>query len=210
MTRSIVLAGDSIFDNAAYVIGEPCVTEQLRQLLAEADELAMVAVDGHCVGDVAGQLKRLPESATHIFVSAGGNDALGHYEMLMNGLLSSFELLQRLTSIQAGFRRDYRSMLEAVTALNLPTAVCTIYDAVPGVEPEAITALSIFNDVIVSEAAAAGLPIVDLRRICTEHEDYSDISPVEPSSCGGAKIAAVLKQVVEEHDFSKRRCAIYP
>lgn len=209
MSRSIVLAGDSIFDNAAYVAGR-CVPEQLRELLAGPDEVIMVAVDGHCVADVAGQLKRPPESATHIFVSAGGNDALGHYEMLMNALLPSFELLHELSSIQTGFRSDYRRMLQAVTTLELPTAVCTVYDAVPGVEPEALTALSIFNDVIVSEAAAAGLPIVDLRRICTEREDYSDISPIEPSSCGGAKIAAVLKQVVEEHDFSTRRCAVFP
>lgn len=210
MTRSIVLAGDSVFDNAAYVIGEPCLTEQLRERLGEGYEVAMVAVDGHCVPDVSAQLKRLPRATTHIFVSAGGNDALGHYQMLMDPFLSSFELLQRLSRTQAGFRRDYRSMLDAVTALNLPTAVCTVYDAVPGVEPEALTALSIFNDVIVSEAIAAGLPIIDLRRICTERADYSQISPIEPSSCGGAKIAAVLKQVVEEHDFSKRRCTVYP
>lgn len=209
MNRSIVLAGDSIFDNAAYVIGQACLTEQLSELVGQEDDVVMVAVDGHCVVDVKGQLEHLPERASHIFVSAGGNDALSNYQVLMDEFLSSFELLQRWSTIQSGFRTAYRNMLEAVTALNRHAAVCTIYDAVPGVEPEALTALSLFNDVIVSEAVATGLPIVDLRRICTNPDDYSDISTIEPSCCGGAKIAAALKRVVEEHDFSKRRSVIY-
>jgi lysophospholipase L1-like esterase len=35
----------------------------------------MIAVDGDYVGDVWRQVRSLPGGATHIFVSAGGNDA---------------------------------------------------------------------------------------------------------------------------------------
>lgn len=100
-------------------------------------------------------------------------------------------------------------MLQAVTGLSRYVALCTIYDAVPGIEAEALTALSLFNDVIVSEGVALGLPIVDLRQICTEYADFAESLPIEPSWRGGAKIAAVLKRVVDEHDYGKRRTAIY-
>lgn len=100
-------------------------------------------------------------------------------------------------------------MLERVRAFECHTAVCTIFDAVPDLEQIATTALSFFNDVILTEAITAGLPVVDLRRVCTEREDYSYLSPIEPSFKGGAKIAAVLNRLFWEHDFSTRTTRIY-
>jgi hypothetical protein len=209
MSHNIVLLGDSVFDNSAYVPGQSCLTEQLRAIMGPDNEVLMLAVDGHFVIDVRGQLRRVPERATHLFVSAGGNDALSQYEMLFAECADSQELFEEWSRIQAGFRRDYRNMLEAVVSLNRHTAVCTVYDAVPGVAPFAITALSLFNDVIVAEAVAAGVSIIDLRRVCTEAQDFSSISPIEPSWQGGAKIAAVLKRVAEGHGPGGGRCVVY-
>ena len=81
------------------------------------------------------------------------------------------------------------------------TAVCTIYDAVPGIDDFVITGLSLLNDVIVGEAVAASVPIVDLRWVCTERSDYSELSPIEPSASGGQKIADALNRVYRQHDF---------
>ena len=209
MSHNIVLLGDSIFDNAAYVPGQSCVTDQLRAIMAPDVQVLMLAVDGHCVNDVPGQLQRVPERATHLIVSAGGNDALSHYEVLFAECGDSQELFSQWSRIQTGFRRDYRNMLEAVVSLNRHTALCTVYDAVPGVPQFAITALSLFNDVIVAEAVSAGVAIIDLRRVCTEAEDFSPVSPIEPSSQGGAKIAAALKRVVEGHGPGVGRCIVY-
>ena len=72
-------------------------------------------------------------------------------------------------------------MLDAVLAPGLPAALCTVYDAVPGLAPLEVTLLSVFNDVIVREAARAGLPVLDLRLVCDEARDYSDVSSIEPS-----------------------------
>ncbi len=52
MSESIVLVGDSIFDNATYVPGEPCVTEQLRARVREGVDVSMLAVDGDFANDV--------------------------------------------------------------------------------------------------------------------------------------------------------------
>ena len=209
MNKHVILAGDSIFDNATYVPGEPCVTDQLQAIIDAGTAVSMIAVDGDYAGDVWRQLRSLPDGATHILVSAGGNDALDHAHKLNNDYLTSDQLFKEWADIQAGFRRDYREMLEAVLALGLPTVVCTIYDAVPTIGPVETTALSLFNDVITAEAIARGIPIVDLRRICTDADDYSVVSPIEPSCRGGEKIAAALNRVLEEHDFSAGRTVVY-
>jgi len=209
MGTHVILAGDSIFDNATYVPGEPCVTDQLRALFGEGSSVSMIAVDGDYVGDVWRQVRSLPEGATHILVSAGGNDALRHAHKLGNDYLTSEDLFKEWADIQAEFRREYQQMLEAVLALQLHTAICTIYDAVPVVGAVEVTALSLFNDVITTEAIVRGVPIVDLRRVCVDPEDYSPISPIEPSCQGGEKIAAALNRMLEQHNFSARRTVIY-
>ena len=209
MSESIVLAGDSIFDNAAYVPGEPCVTEQLRARVREGVDVSMLAVDGDFATDVHQQIKKMPPEATHIFVSAGGNDALRYSYSFNKEYSSSVQLFTEWSTIQKEFRDSYRAMLASVIALDKHTAVCTIYDAVPGVDAFAITALSLFNDVITAEAICAGVPVIDLRWICTEASDYSTQSPIEPSSQGGAKISEALNRVFEEHDFELDRTVVF-
>ena len=209
MTESIVLVGDSIFDNAPYVPDEPCVTEQFQSIIRDGVDVSMLAVDGDYIKDVQTQIIDLPAQTTHVFISAGGNDALSYSRKLDTDYLTSMELFVEWSVIQKEFRQDYRSMLKAVRALGKHTAVCTIYDAVPEIEAAKITALSLFNDVIVGETVAAALPIVDLRWVCTEPSDYSPLSPIEPSNQGGAKIAAALNRVFEEHDFKSSRTSVY-
>jgi hypothetical protein len=80
--KHVVLLGDSIFDNAAYVRGGPSVIEQLRKKLPDQWAATLSAVDGSVLENVHGQLKRLPTDASHLVVSAGGNDALLHADML--------------------------------------------------------------------------------------------------------------------------------
>lgn len=200
----IVLLGDSIFDNATYVPGEPAVIDQVRVRIPESDFATLLAVDGHVTSSVARQLSGLPDDATHLFVSVGGNDALGYQYILTGG----GQILSEAVSAYESFRQNYQKMLDAVTAVGLPTTVCTIYDSVPRLPKEAVTLLSIFNDVILREAFSRGLPVIDLRLVCNEYDDYAE-SPIEPSSKGGAKIARVIASVLEEHDFGSERSRIY-
>jgi len=48
------------------------------------------------------------------------------------------------------------------------------------------------------------VPVIDLRTVCSEAGDYSDVSPIESSGQGGAKIAQVIAEIVGRHDFSLR------
>jgi len=112
--KHVVLLGDSIFDNARYVRGKPAVIEQVRELLAQGDKTTLLAVDGDRVADVEEQLKHLPEDATHLVISIGGNDALDEIGILSEGARSFAEVLDRLAGIGEQFGADYREMLENV------------------------------------------------------------------------------------------------
>ncbi|MFV1967994.1 MAG: GDSL-type esterase/lipase family protein [Pirellulaceae bacterium] len=207
-TGHVVLLGDSIFDNAVYVPGKPPVVEQLRCLVPAGWEATLLAVDGHVTSDVSGQLARLPADSTHLVVSVGGNDALQNSHII-DARVSAAEGFDTAAEVRERFRRDYRRMLDAVMARKKPTVICTIYDAIHGLPRSAITALSIFNDVILREGFRLGLPILDLRLICDDKSDYSELSPIEPSEVGGAKIAETIKRVVMRHDFKQRETVVY-
>lgn len=49
----VVLLGDSIFDNAAYVASGPDVIRQLRQCLPESWRASLRTIDGAEIADVA-------------------------------------------------------------------------------------------------------------------------------------------------------------
>ncbi|WP_461174880.1 SGNH/GDSL hydrolase family protein [Arthrobacter sp. Z1-9] len=194
-TGHVVLLGDSIFDNAAYVDGGPDVISQLRQELP-GWTCSLLAIDGDVITGVARQLRGLPRDATHLVVSVGGNDALGYAPLLQERPGSVAEALLLLDAGRDRFDADYRAMLPAVLAQGLPAAVCTIYDTPPSEPNQRIikAALSLFNDSITRAAFSTGTPVIDLRLICDEDADYAN--PIEPSSQGGRKIARAIATLV--------------
>jgi hypothetical protein len=204
-----VLLGDSIFDNAGYVQGKPAVIEQLRKSLPADWKATLLAVDGDATADVQCQIRRLPDDATHLIVSCGGNDALEHATILDQSAGSVAEVLEHFTSIRTSFRQTYRQMIETLTDLKKHLAVCTVYDCVPGMEGIPMTALAMFNEVILCEAFIAKIPVIDLRLICSEFADYSEISPIEPSAAGGEKIVQAIVRMLTNHRFEIKQSIIY-
>src|SRR5438132_794900 len=155
--KYVVLLGDSIFDNAAYVAGGPDVVKQVQEQLPVGWKAVLRAVDGSVTRDVARQLESLPEGTGCLVVSVGGNDALNDGEILNQTAQSTAEVLSKLSEIADQFQRGYRAMLKAVLSHGWPTAICTIYDPRfpdPVLQKLAVTALTVFNDVIIREAFA--------------------------------------------------------
>lgn len=205
----VVLLGDSIFDNARYVPGRPPVIEQLRRALPRGWSTTLLAVDGHTTEDVPKQLRRLPADATHLVVSAGGNDALGESGILGEAAATVGEALEVVQGVRDRFGRSYAAMLQALAAVGKPAVVCTIYDAIPRLGPAERAALAGFNEVILRLAFLARLPVIDLRLVSDRPADYSQVSPIEPSAVGGAKIARVIAEIATTHDFGQGRSVIY-
>ena len=204
----LVLLGDSIFDNAAYVAGGPDVVKQLRNRLPAGWKATLKAVDGSVTSGVERQLGQLPPDASHLIVSVGGNDALGYASILEASVRSVAEAVDRLAAVRERFGQDYERMLDRVLERGLPTAVCTIYDTrIP--QPRwrlVVTALSVFNDCITRAAFSRGLPVIDLRLICDQDEDYAN--PIEPSVRGGDKIAAAIARLVTQPQGDRTRLVV--
>jgi GDSL-like Lipase/Acylhydrolase family len=186
----IVLLGDSIFDNAAYVAGGPDVVRQLREIFPTGWRATLNALDGAVIADVSQQLQQLPRDTTHLVLSIGGNDALGESGLLERKVTSMAEALELITAVRERFRSTYSRMLDQVLQSKLPLAVCTIYEArfpEPVTRRLAATALTTLNDAITREAFARGIDCIDLRILCDDDRDFAN--PIEPSVHGGAKIA---------------------
>jgi lysophospholipase L1-like esterase len=208
--KHVALLGDSVFDNGAYVGGGPDVLTQLRQRLPAGWRATLTAVDGGVIRDIPRQLERVPDDATHLVISVGGNDALGFSAVLGAPSRSVADTLEQLAAIRGEFARNYRRMIETVRHRGLPIAVCTIYDPrYPDAARRRVgaTALCVINDAIIREAAAAGIPIIDLRLVCGEDDDFAN--PIEPSSQGGWKIAGAIVSLVTRHDFGRARSEIF-
>jgi hypothetical protein len=189
----VVLLGDSVFDNAAYVGAGPDVVKQVRGILPDSWQATLLAVDGNVIADVPRQLRRLPSNATHLIVSVGGNDALRASGVLERATRSVAEALELLADVRARFHAEYCAMLDAVEASARPAAICTIYDPRypdPQRRRLASAALTFLNDVITREAFRRGLPLIDLRVLCSEDADFAN--PIEPSVQGGQKISAAI------------------
>lgn len=203
--QHIVLLGDSILDNEAYLEEwEPDVIKQLRRKLPDGWKATRLANDGDMTYDIKGQLKDMPRDATFLVLSVGGNDALHNQDILCESERSHRQFLLDLADIQEEFQYSYRSMLQNVLKTGLPTAVCTIYyPRFPeqNLQRMAKAGLSLFNDCIIQEALANGLPLIDLRTVCNENKDYAN--PIEPSAHGGEKITDAILKVVKEYHYAR-------
>jgi hypothetical protein len=125
----IVLLGDSIFDNAAYVAGGPDVVRQLREILPSGRRATLNARDGAVIADLPQQLRSVPADATHLVLSVGGNDALGESGLLDRKVGTMAEALELITAVRERFRSAYTRMLDQVLQRKLPVAACAIYEA---------------------------------------------------------------------------------
>jgi hypothetical protein len=209
MQPHIVLAGDSIFDNAAYVIQKQAVIDLLSARVGGHSKATLLAVDGSVTSEVLEQFEQLPPDTTHLIISSGGNDALAAAHLLNQPVVSVAGAMTLFAKVVDKFQTEYRAMLEeAISRVDI-VVVCTIYDSIPGYDKEAMTALKLFNEVILREAFAHNVSVIDLRLICDEATDYSSISPIEPSESGGNKIASMLSYIAGEPEAKVNRPVIY-
>ena len=207
----VVLLGDSIFDNKPYVGNGPAVIDQVRNTLGVTWSAKLLAVDGSTTQDVIDeQIDKIPDSATHVIISSGGNDALQQQEILLRQVDIVSEALQMMNEIQRKFGKVYSQLIDAVLKKVDKVAVCTIYDPNFDLAPRqqaSIAALSLFNDRIMRVAFTRKLPVIDLRTLFDDRQDYAN--PIEPSSKGGQKIADQIARIVRTHPFDSTVSSVY-
>lgn len=136
-------------------------------------------------------------------MSAGGNDALQHIDILEAATATTAkDVLVRLCTIREEFRRTYASLLDRLATTWVSVMVPTVYNPCfdghgmdATYQQAAESAVSIFNDVIQQEAHRRSFNVLELRTLFTDHADYA--SPIEPSAVGGAKLATAMKAWVK-------------
>jgi hypothetical protein len=215
--QTIYMIGDSILDNCVYVPHNCDTVSVLMQKLDEEGfdgvEVQKWAVDGYTTEDVSNQIYKFRRAKMHGFddsniskkpnsigvLSAGGNDALQSRYVLdqyTNKVVDAFSLIERPLSL---FRENYSKLLQTMVDGEWERLIVfTVYNKIPQVISIAEkTALALFNDIITEEVAkhkmaGANIDLLDLRVICDEPEDYSYVSPIEPSHQGSQKIVNAL------------------
>jgi hypothetical protein len=199
--RHVVLLGDSILDNGAYVRTGGEVVAKLRAKLASGDAATLLARDGAVIEGVHQQLRALPGDATDLVVSAGGNDALRSTGVLMEPAGSVAAALGKILVVRDRFAQLYGALLDAVEATGREAIICTIYDVwLPEAEQRRVAnlALGVLNDVITREAARRRLPLIDLRVMLTQQEHFANA--IEPSEMGSEVIAAgIVASLAHDH-----------
>ncbi|ABC33164.1 GDSL-lilke lipase/acylhydrolase family protein [Hahella chejuensis KCTC 2396] len=205
----VVLVGDSIFDNASYVDEGDSVVEQLQAVMGDDVTVTLIAVDGSVTTDVSKQLADFPDDASHVIVSCGGNDALSVINILDARVNTVGAAMRAMDRERDAFRSNYSNMLEALLERSPNLVVCTVYNNIPGLGTETVAGLALFNEIILEEAIARRLPVIDLRNLCQDVGDYSATSPIEPSAQGGKKIAKAIQRVVALHAFGTGETRVY-
>ncbi|MCJ8281251.1 MAG: SGNH/GDSL hydrolase family protein [Rivularia sp. ALOHA_DT_140] len=193
-----------------YVGENPDVISQLRMKLPENWNASLRAIDGNKVDRVYTQLENIPKDGTHLMLSVGGNNALSCIGILNEKVASSAEVFIKLANLREDFEEEYQKLIQKVLSLNIPTAICTIYNPnYPESTYQRIgtAALTIFNDVIIRQAFQNGIPLIDLRLTCNEASDYAN--PIEPSCAGGEKIVNAIVNAVFEHNFDKHYTQVF-
>ncbi len=71
----------------------------------------------------------------------------------------------------------------------------------------AMAALANFNDAIFRQSFQIKVPLIDLRVLCDEDEDFAN--PIEPSAVGGQKIARAIVNMLDLSEGSTRKTVIY-
>src|SRR5205085_726455 len=99
-----------------------------RERLPAGWRASLCAVDGSVVASLSQQLVRIPADATHLVISAGGNDALGYSSILEAPSRSMAQSLAQLADIRDAFQTQYRAAIAGILERGLPTGLCTIYD----------------------------------------------------------------------------------
>ena len=157
-----------------------------------------------------GHVRQIPEDATHLVISVEGAWAIEASGLLQGGTQTVRDALDTLAMAADEFEGIFAGLMTAALETGLPTVVCTLVPSRfpgPAQQRVAATALAIFNDRIVRRAFAARLPIVDLRFVCDEDDDYA--SETLLSRAGVRKAANVIRAALYEVSRSVERTRVY-
>lgn len=207
---TVVLLGDSSFNNVKFAPPGGSILELLRARLPEGVKAVSRALDGNSILDVYAQAGKLSSEASHLFVSVGMADAMKHEGIYFRKNINAISLFEQFSLIGEGFRDKYAAMVRNLLNLRLPLTISTLYSPNPpsqNMRHALAAGTAVFNGAILDVARSLGLPVLDMHALVRAPGDYAD--PMHPSAAAGARIAERIAAIVAEHDFAARRTVLY-
>lgn len=186
-SETIILLGDSIFKNNAYVPYGYSIEMQVKNKV-KGQEVLCLAQDNSSITDVYNQVEQIPEEynnrRTHIFLCVGGNDILDNYVYEYNNLDNMENLNNCFTEYKNLIKTIQRKMPDA------KLAILDIYYPDKSRFKSFYPVLSEWNKRIYKYAKNQNIRVIKISNILTNADDFS--FSIEPSAAGGNKIVNAL------------------
>ena len=173
----LVMLGDSILKNNAYVAETESVEYLLKARLAKGAELSFLAQDDALIADIEAQVANIGPGAK-VFISIGGNDILKH---IQGGTISQPTLKQTFDA--------YKACIQSILEKHKPQSIHMLnlyFPTSPFITPyhEYIRQ---WNSLLANFAKTSPiLHLFELDALCSESSDF--VSIVEPSPSCSKKI----------------------
>ena len=182
---NVVLIGDSMLNNSAYVSANQSVPDLLSKKLV-GNTVYNFAKDGSTINDCYTQLDKistqLNNSSTSIVISCGGNNILNNHsseKTYINNLFNTYDEL--LKSIRTKVPNA------SLYVLNLYTPTNTHYVSYH-------SAIDQWNQLLEDNKLSLQYKIINTRSLLVTDEDFT--YNIEPSEKGGTKIVeAILNSI---------------
>jgi hypothetical protein len=187
--QSIILLGDSIFHNDAYVSDGKSVNKTLLEITN--GKTISLAADHSKIVDIYHQVLKIPDnlnsSSTTIFLSAGGNDILTHYVDDNNDTTNR--------SILGTMFAAYKNLIKSIKN-KIPDANIVLLDIY---YPENLTykqyhpIIKEWNEMIYNYASESKnniTRVLKISGILTKSDDFT--LGIEPSSIGSQKLVEAI------------------
>ncbi len=183
--KTIILMGDSILKNNAYVSNENSV----EQLVSDINKNTYCYAEDHAkISDIFSQISELSLDlnypTTYIFLSAGGNDILSHYVDQQKDINNS--------TVLTSLYKSHKKLVESIQA-RLPLAKIVILDIYYPNNMQYKQYRSIIQQWNQKINQYSGkYDVLKISEYVTQPDDF--MFGIEPSITGGKKIATLITQ----------------
>ena len=184
--QSLVLLGDSILKNDAYVSDGKSVDILLKERTNEKS--ICLARDDSKIVDIYSQIEKIPNDIntnyTTVFLSAGGNDILTHYVEQENTSKDS----SILKTIFAAYKKVIKSIRNKLPNANIVLLDIYYPDNMKYKQYHSI--INEWNNMIYSYSNKNNYSVLKISGILTHPEDFS--LGIEPSAVGSKKLVETI------------------
>jgi len=176
VNKQIVLMGDSILDNSAYVASGDSVYEQLKN--KTNNNVLNVAKDHSTIVDLYSQLDKVPiemnTSNTYVFISAGGNN-----------ILTNSNNIDKLSQQYGDFLNSLKTRLP-----NVKLFLFNLYVPINSKYSNYKPIIENWNNKLTNNKDKYNYEIKDLFNLLVSSDDF--VYDIEPSETASKKIVELI------------------